>query len=404
MHKLWHWIYGCLVVCCIGIMCIVGFCYVTLPDAYTVASGEDVALDSLVYVSADVQAEKTSISENNKYNVPLRLFGVVPVKQVTVSVTPMPMVTVCGTPFGIKLYTEGVLVVGMSDVMTASGGINPAATAGIRIGDTILSIDGKPVTTNEEVAACVNACNGRAICLRVRREGVEFDASFVPVHPADGEGYRAGMWVRDSTAGIGTLTFYDAGSGVFAGLGHPVCDADTGQILSISTGEIVPACILSVKPSVKGTPGELQGVFETGSLGQLTNNETGGLYGYITASPQTGCAMEIARKQEVKTGYAQIYTTVTGTTPQLYDVSIKQVRYNTANDTRGMVIQVTDKDLLACTGGIVQGMSGSPIIQNGKLIGAVTHVLVDNPTKGYGIFAENMLETARSVEQFKEAG
>ncbi len=384
-------------------MAVVGYCYIRLPDDFTVSSGDTVMLGDWVSVVADVKVEKISHSANDEYNAPMRVFGVLPVKEVSVSVVDAPVVTVCGTPFGIKLYTDGVLVVGMADVVTASGGTNPAATAGIRVGDTILSIDGKPVTTNEEVAECVNACNGRAICLRIRRDNVEFDASFVPVRPADADGYRAGLWVRDSTAGIGMLTFVDSSTGAFAGLGHPVCDADTGQIMTISGGEIVRARILDVKPSVKGTPGELHGVFESGTLGQLICNESNGLYGYMASTPM-GKQFPVAMKQEVKPGKAQILTTISGSVSMLYEVEIKQVRYHTANDTRSMIISVTDERLLKQTGGIVQGMSGSPIIQNGKLVGAVTHVLVDDPTKGYGIFAENMLETARSVEQIKKAG
>ncbi len=403
MRKVWRWIYGIVVAGCVCLMSVVTYCHMTLPNQYTVSVGEEVTLSDWVSVSAVTQVDKTSQTQSGEYAVPLRLFGVFPIKHVTVSVVNSPVVTVCGTPFGIKLYTDGVLIVGMSDVITAAGAVNPAAAAGVRIGDTILSIDGVPVTTNEEVAACINACDGRAVTLRVRRDGVEFDASFVPARPTDAEGYRAGLWVRDSTAGVGTLTFYDASTGVFAGLGHPVCDADTGQMLSISAGEIVPARILDVKKSVKGTPGELQGVFESGTLGRLMRNVAEGLYGKLTALPTDGQRFPVAMKQEVKAGAAQVFTTIDGTAPAWYSIEITQVRYNTANDTRSMIIRVTDEYLLSTTGGIVQGMSGSPIIQNGKLVGAITHVLVDDPTRGYGVFAENMLETARSVEQLKDA-
>jgi stage IV sporulation protein B len=176
-------------------------------------------------------------------------------------------------------------------------------------------------------------------------------------------------------------------------------------MLSVSAGEIVPARIRDVERSVKGAPGELCGVFEHGTLGRLQVNAVDGVYGTLTNVPVDGVRMPLAMKQEVTQGRAQVLTTVDGTEPALYDIIIRQVRYHTANDTRSMVIEVTDETLLSLTGGIVQGMSGSPIIQNGKLIGAVTHVLVDDPTKGYAIFAENMLETAQSVanEQLKEA-
>ncbi len=398
MRKIWGWLCIALAIGCVGLMSAVAYYRAVLPDEYTVTDGDEVMLGDWVSVSAGVQVEKSP------YAAPLRLFGVVPIKQVTVSVVDEPIVTVCGTPFGIKLYTDGVLIVGMSDVQTAAGGANPAATAGVRIGDTILSIDGKAVTTNEEVAACINACGGRAVTLRIRRDGVEFSASFVPARPAVGGGYRAGLWVRDSTAGIGTLTFYDPRTGAFAGLGHPVCDADTGQVLSIASGEIVPAIIHGVQAGKKGAPGELQGTFMSGTLGLLTRNAADGLYGRLTATPQAGVRLPVAMKQSVKEGTAQIYTTVDGSEPQWYTINIEKVRYAAANDTRSMIISITDEKLLAKTGGIVQGMSGSPIIQNGYLVGAVTHVLVNDPTRGYGIFAENMLETAQTVEQLKEAG
>lgn len=413
MRRWFFALYSAIFLACAGVMAAVGYATYALPDTYTVTKGDTVDLGdrfsvraATVNVGASEQTaavgEHTAVGE---YRAPLNLFGFIPLKEVTVSVVDAPVVTVCGTPFGIKLYTDGVLIVGMSDVQTAAGGVNPAAAAGIRIGDTILSIDGREVTTNEEVAACINACGGRAVTLRIRRDGVEFDASFVPARPTDGEGWRAGLWVRDSTAGIGMLTFYDDKTGAFAGLGHPVCDADTGQMLSVSTGEIVPARIRDVAMSVKGTPGELCGYFESGTLGRLSINAADGVYGTLTNVPADGVRMPMAMKQEVKEGAAQVLTTVDGTEPALYDIVIRQVRYNTANDTRSMVIEVVDEELLSLTGGIVQGMSGSPIIQNGKLIGAVTHVLIDDPTKGYGIFAENMLETAQSVseQQLKEA-
>ncbi len=404
MRKLFLTLYGAMFLACAVVMGAVGYATYALPDTYTVTKGE--MMDIGEHLAARAAAVSVGASDQTaalngqmtvgEYRAPLNLFGFIPVKEVTVSVVDAPVVTVCGTPFGIKLYTDGVLIVRMSDVQTAAGGVNPAAAAGIRVGDTILSINGTEVTTNEEVAACINACGGRAVTLRIRRDGVEFDAAFTPARPVDGEGYRAGLWVRDSTAGIGMLTFYDE-NGAFAGLGHPVCDTDTGQMLSVSTGEIVPACIRDVEKSVKGTPGELHGYFEKGTLGRLSVNAADGVYGTLANTPNDGVRMPMAMKQEIKEGTAQILTTVEGTEPTLYDIMIRQVRYNTANNTRSMVIEVTDEELLSQTGGIVQGMSGSPIIQNGKLIGAVTHVLVDDPTKGYAIFAENMLVTAQSI-------
>ncbi len=394
MRGLWRFLYIVIVTGCACLLGAVGYLQSAMPDSYTVTAGSTLRMAGVV---------ESEVQEDNRTS--LRLFGLFPIKDVTVSVTDRPHVTVCGTPFGIKLYTDGVLVVGMADVQTAAGGVNPAASAGICVGDTIVSVNGHAVSTNEDVAAHISACGGRAVTLQVRRDGVEFTAVLVPARAADGSGYRAGMWVRDSTAGVGMLTFYDPATGAYAGLGHAVCDADTGDILSVSAGEIVPARIHGVKMGVAGEPGELKGSFQAGSYGDLRRNAENGLYGLLTRAPAVGVTMPIAMKQEVQTGAAQILTTIDDGEPSLYDIEIQQVRHNASAVTRHMIVRITDETLLAATGGIVQGMSGSPIIQDGKLVGAVTHVLVDDPTRGYAIFAENMLETAQSVanRQMEEA-
>ena len=383
MRRWWQFIYALIATSCVGLFGVVGYFQSTMPDSYTVTAG------STLHVSGVVES---AVREDDRAS--LRLFGLFPIKDVAVSVTDTPHVTVCGIPFGIKLYTDGVLVVKLSDVQTVAGDVNPAAAAGICVGDTILSVNGHTVTTNEDVAAHINACGGHTVTLQVRRDGVEFTAAFVPARAADGSGYRAGMWVRDSTAGVGMLTFYDPATGAYAGLGHAVCDADTGDILSVSEGEIVPARIHGIKAGVAGEPGELKGNFESGSYGDLRRNEENGLYGVLARTPSGGVTMPVAMKQEVETGAAQILTTIDGSEPRLYDIEIEQVRHHASAVTRHMIVRITDDGLLAAAGGIVQGMSGSPIIQNGKLVGAVTHVLVNDPTRGYGIFIDNMLAAA----------
>ena len=398
MRRIGRALYSALVLCCCALWGILGYLYYTMPDSITVTRGEDFHIGALVD-SAPCGGSRSvaSVGEPEQHAAYLRFLGLFPIKQAGVTVTDTPVVMVCGTPFGIKIYTEGVLIVGTGDVLTAAGAVNPATAAGLTIGDTILSVNGVAVTTNEQVAEQINRCGGRPVTMRVRRDGVDFDATFSPVRPLDGEGYRAGLWVRDSSAGVGMLTFYDPDSGVYAGLGHAVCDVDTGTQLSVSGGEIVPARIYEVRRSVVGTPGELQGGFEPGTLGKLLLNSSGGLYGTLSHYPLTGTTMPVAMKQQVHTGAAQILTTLEGTRPALYEVEIEQVRLNASSKVRNMVIRVTDEKLLSATGGIVQGMSGSPVLQNGRLIGAITHVLVNDPTRGYAIFAENMLETAQSV-------
>ena len=393
-------LWGTLAVFCGVLLGTIGYFGQALPEQFTVTQGQTLSLGEWVDSSPLPENGKsmavTALKAGSTYQARLRLLGLFPLKDVAVSVTEEPVVMVCGSPFGIKLYTDGVLVVGMSEVDTVAGSANPARAAGVCIGDTILAINGQAVTTNKEVSALINACEGKAVTLRLRRDDVEFNASFTPVRPEGETGYRAGLWVRDSTAGVGTLTFYDPETGTFGGLGHAVCDVDTGVEMSLSGGEIVPARIFGVEKSSAGEPGELNGCFEAGTLGELRYNGTQGLYGILTNPPKGYRLMPVARRQQVETGVAQVLVTLDGTEPQLYDIAIKQIKYGGAS-ARHMVVEVTDSRLLALAGGIVQGMSGSPILQNGKLVGAVTHVLVDDPTKGYAIFAENMLETAQSV-------
>lgn len=345
MRRWWHFIYFLMVTGCVGLLGAVGYFQNTMPDSYTVTAGSTLRVAGVV---------ESAVREDDRAS--LRLFGLFPIKDVAVSVTDTPHVTVCGIPFGIKLYTDGVLVVKMSDVQTVAGDVNPAASAGICVGDTIVSVNGHAVTTNEDVAAHISACGGHAVTLLVRRDGVEFIASFIPARSADGSGYRAGMWVRDSTAGVGMLTFYDAATGAYAGLGHAVCDADTGDILSVSEGEIVPARIHGIKMGVAGEPGELKGNFEAGSYGDLRQNAENGLYGVLTRAPSGGVMMPLAMKQEVRTGAAQMLTTIDGSEPQLYDIEIEQVRHHASAVTRHMIVRITDARLLNATGGIVQGM------------------------------------------------
>ena len=382
-------------------LCAVGYYNQLLPDRFTVSRGQTVQVGDLVVSTSPGVERAVAASVGGQYRTTLSLMGVIPLKEVAVTVTEEKTVMVCGTPFGVKLYTDGVLVVSLSDVTTAVGQVNPAAAAGVQVGDTILAVNGERITTSRQLSQHIAGCEGKKITLRLRRDGVAFDAAFTPVRAGDGSGYKAGMWVRDSAAGVGTLTFYDPATGVFAGLGHPVCDVDTGQEMVLGSGEMVPARIFGVEKGRSGSPGELNGCFEPGSLGNLTRNGQDGVYGVLTTHPTAAESLPVARRQQVKEGAAEIWTTVEGTTPKRYAVEIEQVRYSGLASTRNLVVRVTDPELLAKTGGIVQGMSGSPIIQDGKLVGAVTHVLVDDPTRGYGIFAESMLDTAATVAEQK---
>lgn len=365
-----------------------------LPDKYYTASGENLAFSSsyknLVTFGGGSEASTEVMSRGaSSYSAQLRLLGIIPIKSVHVEVTDDTTVTVCGSPFGIKMFTDGVLIVGLSRISTEHGFVCPAVDCGISEGDIICSVNGERVYTNEDVALSISNSGGSTLSMLIKRGEKMSTVSVTPVLNTDG-GYKIGVWVRDSSAGIGTLTFYDSETMSFAGLGHAVCDIDTGETLSLLSGEVVPATINKVKKGAAGAPGELCGSFaSTTAMGTISQNGEAGVYGTLSTAPN-GTVFPIAPKQEVHEGAATILSTVSGSKPKEYKISIEKISLAENTLTKNMVIKVTDPELLKTTGGIVQGMSGSPIIQDGKLVGAVTHVFVNDPTKGYAIFAENM--------------
>lgn len=292
-----------------------------------------------------------------------------------------------GTPFGIKLFTDGVIVVSFSDLPTQEGTRCPAKEAGILPGDYVRLANGLKVKNIEMLSAEIGAGAGQPLTLSIRRNDESFETTIQPVF--SGGAFRTGMWVRDSAAGIGTLTFYNPETGVFAGLGHGICDADTGSLMTLDHGEPADITLCGIEPGRKEQPGQLQGYFTSGeSMGNLLANNETGVYGTLK-TPPPGTAMTVLPKKEVVPGPVQILVSVDEEAPKYYDAQIDRINPKDQN-TQNMVITVTDTELIQRTGGIVQGMSGSPIIQNGKLAGAVTHVFVEDPTKGYGIFAETM--------------
>ena len=373
-----------------------------LPDVYYVSESSELAFSSsyknfISFDSREGDAKVVFGSNDDSYTASIEFFGAIPVKEVRVEVTDEKIVTVCGTPFGVKMFTDGVLIVGLSRIHTEDGLSCPALDSGIVEGDIICSIDGEKVYTNEDVASCIENSGGETLSMLIKRDGETMTVEVTPEKMADGSGYKAGFWVRDSSAGIGTLTFYDPKTKVFAGLGHAVCDVDTGEPLPLLSGEIVPAAINKIKRGAAGEPGELGGVFTSAKeLGKVTVNNETGVYGVLN-SDLDGISMPMAPKQDVYEGKATILATVNGTKAKEYDIIIEKVSLNDNSPTKNMVIKVVDEELLNEAGGIVQGMSGSPIIQNGRLVGAVTHVFVNDPAKGYGIFAENMLRASSGV-------
>lgn len=395
--------------------CIVYFNQV-LPDSYFVTAGSTLQLGEYVEIRSEcVLPENYSVFEDHYSGAAalstgigapisagsalrteqLRLFGIFPIKNVTVTEVEEPVVIPCGTPFGIKLLTEGVLVIELSGFDSGTGISSPARDAGINEGDIIVSISGKSVSTNSDVSRIIEASGGKTLGVELIREGESRVVFIRPERSAADGCYRAGMWVRDSSAGIGTVTFYDPDTNIFAGLGHPVCDTDTGDILTMSAGEAAEVYISGIRKSSEGNPGELIGMFTSdSSCGELILNSSAGIFGQMDSCPVSYTAVPVAMRQEIRTGAAEIYATVNGSTPEKYSVEIEKIDLSDSENSHNLVVHVTDERLLDEAGGIVQGMSGSPIIQNGKLVGAVTHVLVRDPTRGYGIFADTMLEAA----------
>jgi len=318
-------------------------------------------------------------------------------ESISVSSRPERQVYVSGEIFGIKLYTNGVIVVGTQAVDTAEQRINPAARAGIEVGDIIISINNIDVFSSNEVSSVLNDNNGEAYKIKIKRNERYKTFILTPAYSEREGCYKAGMWVRDSTAGIGTITYYDKKSGNFASLGHQVNDVDTNELMPLLDGEAVSAKVTKIQKARAGTTGMLSCDFEECSIGRLLENTQTGLYGAYSNIGESAYPINVASKREVKQGKAQILTTVDEDKPKLYDIEIIRVKLKSSREQKDIVFRITDKELLEKTGGIIQGMSGSPVIQNNKLVGAVTHVIVSNPKKGYAVFAQTMLEESDSV-------
>ncbi len=296
-----------------------------------------------------------------------------------------------GMPFGIRMQTEGVMVVGLTEVASGGKSCFPARDAGVRQKDILLSVNGKAVTSAEEATALIAASGGKAVTLTVSRGSEKKELTVTPKKSDKDGQFRCGMWLRDSASGIGTVTFIDPDSGLFGGLGHGVCDGNTGALVPLSRGSVLSVKLSGAVRGECGKPGELRGSFTGTRLGALIVNSECGVFGLFSEMPKDCRApMPVAPAAEVREGEATVLCTLDEGGTHEYRVEISRIDHS-ARPTKSFTVRVTDPALLEKTGGIVQGMSGSPIIQNGKLIGAVTHVLVDDPTTGYGIFIENML-------------
>jgi stage IV sporulation protein B len=352
------------------------------------ANGNNIGISKPVLFSSD---------KGGSVRLNLKFFGLLPAKTVQVDIVSNKQVTACGNTIGVRLNLDGILVIGISDVENSSGQkMIPVKNSGIKPGYIITKINDKIMNSIPELVDEIESSKGGPLRIGYKNENDTGEATVYPVLSSDDKKYHIGLWVRDSTAGIGTLTFYDDSTGIFGALGHGITDIDTGTLMSVASGEILESSILGVKMGRSGEPGELKGIFTEGTrLGEIKLNSEIGIYGKLeskAAERISGRVYPVGVRADIQEGSATILSNIDGKKIEEYSIEIQKISRQNLNGSKGMIIKITDKRLLDATGGIVQGMSGSPIIQNNKLIGAVTHVLVNDPTRGYGIFIEAMLK------------
>ncbi len=380
-----------------------------LPSNYIIMQGENLRLYTLLGIKLIEESsyqtlqtsstlEQEKINKIGKVSFRLNLFNLIPLKNIDVNVIPKTTVVPMGNAIGMKLYTAGVLVVGMSEIE----GKKPYENSGIKEGDRIIQINQNQIDNTDDLMKAVNKSDGNNIYIKYVRDEKTITTSIKPLKNSSNE-YKIGLWVRDAAAGVGTLTFYEPSSGMFATLGHGIMDIDTAELIKIANGELVTTNILSINKGTKGNPGEIRGTIEAGhTIGSISKNTKFGVFGTINKTPYLNTSntneVQVALREEIKTGKALIICELENGKKEYYDIEIQRIFISNNKDNKSMLIKVTDKKLLEKTGGIIQGMSGAPIIQNGKFVGAVTHVLVNDPTIGYGVFADIMLKQMKEVE------
>ena len=323
-------------------------------------------------------------------------------KNIDVDVLPRTTVIPVGNIAGVKLYTSGVLVVGMSEIEGEDNKkYKPYENTGIKEGDTIIEINQNDISSTEELIKTVNSSQGKNITVKYIHGEETKECSMQPVKTSNND-YKLGLWVRDSAAGVGTVTFYEPSTKTFGALGHGITDIDTNELINIASGEFVTTRILEITKGESGNPGKIQGTVDNQkNIGTISKNTQFGIYGSVenlsNLNIDASKEMEVALRAEIQEGKATILCSLDNQKVQEYEIEIEKIYKENNYDNKSMRIKVTDSRLLEKTGGIIQGMSGSPIIQNGKFVGAVTHVLVNNPKEGYGVFGDIMLKQIRTT-------
>lgn len=400
-------------------MSIYYFMWLSVPSTIMIKAGVDQELDFKVPATGELYKEAVEVSggtnvstENSsiyidlgrhitvkanqvdQYKLQLKIFGIIPLKEVDVEVIQDVRLRPAGIPIGIYVKTQGVLIVGIGEFEGEDGQtVNPGKYV-FQVGDYILEINDEEINEKKELVDKISHCEGQELVFKIQRGDMLLDVKARPEPNQNGE-YKMGIWVRDNAQGVGTMTYIDE-NGCFGALGHGINDVDTSTLMTLSTGTLYHTEIIGITKGTTGSPGELTGFIEYDDkniMGSITANTPKGIFGICTPETMMDASYDylpLGLKQEIKKGPAQIICSL-GNGTQIYDVEITDINLENDNINRGIVLEITDPELLTTTGGIVQGMSGSPIIQDNKLVGAVTHVLVQEPTKGYGIFIENML-------------
>ena len=396
---------------------IVIFIYVlviqNIPNKIVIFQGEEISVKTLLGLKIKTynrdSIETSSNIKNNlsqdvgKKDLKVSLFNNIDLKDVEVNVLPRTKIIPVGNIAGVKLYTNGVLVVGMSEIEGKDNKkYKPYENSGIQEGDTIIKINEHEIDSSKDLIETINLSKGESIKVKYIHEEETKECSMTPIETLNND-YKLGIWVRDSAAGVGTVTFYEKDSKTFGALGHGITDIDTDELINISSGEFITTRILNIAKGEKGMPGKIQGTIENQeNIGTISKNTKFGIYGKVSnlssLNIDTSKEMEIALRDEIKLGKATILCSLDNEKPKEYEIEIEKIYKDNNYDNKSMKIKVVDDKLIKKTGGIIQGMSGSPIIQNGKFIGAITHVLVNSPIEGYAVFGDIMIKQMRTVD------
>lgn len=400
--------------------------FFVIPGRITVLTGEDYTLSIRIPLQAYCKSKILTVNssqakpinglekpytikatEEGEAELDLKIFGIIPFKTVQVRSIESQKVIASGAPIGIKLKTNGIIIINVSGVIMKDGTrVIPAETAGLITGDILKRAGGKDLNSISDLIDVINNSGGAPIEIIYRRQNAEYKTAITPVKSEEDDEYRIGIWVRDSSAGIGTLTFIDPGNKIYGALGHGINDIDTGSLLQVGSGSLLESTIQGIKRGMKGSPGELEGDFLNNPrvVGDIKLNCDFGIFGKIDdkkLNKKWGRLLEIGPHSTVKIGKATILACINKNIVEEFDIEIQRIAKSDLSSTKNMVLRITDQKLLESTGGIVQGMSGSPIIQDGRIIGAVTHVFINDPMRGYGVFIESMLDKSNMLGRQK---